>query len=328
MRLAVDRQTRPGAIVTADMTLDQAIHRIESDPIGLEILWNRLINITEECWETVIRTAFSLIIGEAQDFACEILDAKGNQLAHSPRAMPVFNLTLPMAVNAMIERYPVETLKPGDMLITNDPWLCAGHLFDIAVAAPVFRDGQVVALMGVVGHVTDIGGTKDSLNAQEIYEEGIQIPPMKLIRAGQMSEDILDLLRENVRNSDQVIGDLHALVSACRLGVDRILEFMDEYGMHDLEALASVVQGRAERTMRDAIRQLPDGVYNGEIWNDGLGDPQRYPIQITVNDDEFGSGFCRCSGTKPARRGQLHVELYTGTYDLSAEMHVITDGAW
>ena len=296
LRLSVNQQTQAGAIVTSEMSLAAAIERLESDPIGLEILWNRLINITEECWETVIRTAFSLIIGEAQDFACEILDANGKQLAHSPRAMPVFNLTLPLAVNAMIERFPVETLQPGDMLITNDPWLCAGHLFDIAVAAPVFRQGKVVALMGVVGHVTDIGGTKDSLNAQEIYEEGVQIPPMKLCRAGQISEDILTLLSENVRNAEQVIGDLHALVAACRLGVERILEFMNEYGMHDLEALAHVVQSRAENTMREAIRTLPDGVYRSEIWNDGLGTPERYPIQITVAGDELAVDF---SGAPP-----------------------------
>ncbi len=137
-----------------------------------EIMWSRLINIAEECWYTVIRTAFSLIIGEAQDFACEILDAAGRQIAHSPRAMPVFNLTLPIAVNAMLEKFPVETLRPGDVLVTNDPWLCAGHLFDIAIAAPVFRHGRVVAIIGIVGHVTDIGGTKNSLNATEILRGG------------------------------------------------------------------------------------------------------------------------------------------------------------
>ncbi|MGI9332578.1 MAG: hydantoinase B/oxoprolinase family protein [Gammaproteobacteria bacterium] len=291
LRVSIDRSTHAGAIVTRDMSLAAAKARIESDPVGLEILWSRLINITEECWETVIRTAFSLIIGEAQDFACEILDGKGRQLAHSPRAMPVFNLTLPIAVNAMIERYPVETLHPGDVLITNDPWLCAGHLFDIAVATPVFREDRVVALVGVVGHVTDIGGTKDSLNAQEIYEEGLQIPPMMLCRAGEMNESLLALLRENVRNADQVVGDLHALVSAFLLGAERVNAFMEEYGMHDMEALASVVQERAEGAMRAAIREVPDGEYNGEIWNDGLGAPERYPIRVTVEDDDLEVDF-------------------------------------
>ena len=287
LRLRIDCASAIGVNVTSRTSLQDAVSQIESDPIGLEIMWSRLINITEECWETVIRTAFSLIIGEAQDFACEILDAKGNQLAHSPRAMPVFNISLPYAVNAMIERYPVETLEPGDILVTNDPWLCAGHLFDIALATPVFRDGQVVALMGMVGHITDIGGTKDSLNAREIYEEGLQIPPLKLYRAGVANQDLFEVIRENVRNSDQVIGDLHALVSACRLGANRIIEFLDEYGMHDLEALAEVIQHRSERAMRGAIQQLPDGVYSGEIWNDGLGTPERYPIRISVKGDEL-----------------------------------------
>jgi len=168
LRLTVGRASALEAVVSAGMPLEQAVARIERDPIALEIMWSRLINIAEECWYTVIRTAFSLIIGEAQDFACEILDARGRQIAHSPRAMPVFNLTLPIAVNAMLQKYPVETLRPGDVLVTNDPWLCAGHLFDIAIAAPVFRRGRVVAIVGIVGHVTDIGGTKNSLNAAEI----------------------------------------------------------------------------------------------------------------------------------------------------------------
>ena len=114
-----------------------AIARIEADPISLEIMWSRLVTVVEEMWLTVCRTAFSLIISEAQDFACELLDPEGETLAHSPRAMPVFNLTLPRAVKALLARYPAETLKPGDVLVTNDPWLCAGHLFDIAVVTPV-----------------------------------------------------------------------------------------------------------------------------------------------------------------------------------------------
>ena len=109
------------------------------------------MTVVEEMWLTVCRTAFSLVISEAQDFACEPR-SEGETLAHSPRAMPVFNLTLPRAVKALLDRYPAHTLKPGDVLITNDPWLCAGH-FDIAVVTPVFRDGKVVGLMGTVGHV-------------------------------------------------------------------------------------------------------------------------------------------------------------------------------
>ena len=279
------------AIVASDSALGEAVARIESDPIGLEIMWSRLINITEECWHTVIRTAFSLIIGEAQDFACEILDARGNQIAHSPRAMPVFNLTLPIAVNAMIERHPPQTLVEGDVLITNDPWLCAGHLYDIAIAVPVFRERRIVAFVGIVGHVGDIGGTTDKLNAREIYDEGIQIPPMKLFKAGEANEDLFQLLGENIRRPDQVLGDIHALVAAGTTGALRIGEFMEEYGMHDLEALATVVQSRAETAMREAITALPNGVYEHVVQGDGIDDVLTYPIKISVRGDEIAVDF-------------------------------------
>ncbi|MDF1790540.1 MAG: hydantoinase B/oxoprolinase family protein [Thalassobaculaceae bacterium] len=289
LRLALADVTADRVLVGADTALDDAIARIESDPVGLEIMWSRLINVAEECWHTVIRTAFSLIIGEAQDFACEILDADGKQIVHSPRAMPVFNLTLPIAVNAMIERFPPETLEPGDVLITNDPWLCAGHLFDIAV--PVFRAGRVVSFVGVVGHVSDIGGTKDSLNAREIFDEGFQIPPMKLFRAGKPNDDLLELLRENVRRPDQVLGDLHALVASGMTGAERIGEFMEEYGMHDLKALAAVVQRRAETAMRDAIRSVPDGIYEHVVHGDGIDQAMRYPIQVSIQGDQVEVSF-------------------------------------
>src|SRR5205814_387152 len=121
---------------------------------------------------------------------------------------------------ALLAKFPPATLQPGDVLVTNDPWLCAGHLFDIAVVTPVFRGGRLVALMGTVGHVSDIGGTKDSLHAREIFEEGLQIPPMKLFRAGVPSEDLFTLFAENVRNPAQVLGDLHALVAANGLGAE------------------------------------------------------------------------------------------------------------
>ena len=291
LRIRLDNTQAYDVVITSDTELGTAIDRIASDPVGLEIMWSRLINITEECWHTVIRTAFSLIIGEAQDFACEILDAKGNQIAHSPRAMPVFNLTLPIAVNAMIERHPPQTLVEGDVLITNDPWLCAGHLYDIALAVPVFRERRIVAFVGIVGHVADIGGTTDKLNAREIYDEGIQIPPLKLFKAGEPNEDLFQLLGENIRRPDQVLGDVHALVAAGLTGAKRIGEFMDDYGMHDLEALATVVQDRAESAMRDAITALPDGDYEHVVQGDGIDEVMTYPIKLSIRGDEIAVDF-------------------------------------
>lgn len=291
LRIDVAAPEEASAVVTADTPHEEAVKVIEGDPIALEIMWSRLVNVVEEMWETVCRTAFSLVVSEAQDFACELLDPTGETLAHSPRAMPVFNLTLPRAVKALLAKYPPETLQPGDVLITNDPWLCAGHLFDIALVTPVFHEGRLIGLMGTVGHVADIGGTKDYLHPREIFEEGLQIPPMKLYSAGEPDESLFTLLGENVRNPSQVIGDIHSFVAANALGSTRLLSFVREYGMHDLRALASVVTKRSEDAMRAAIRELPDGVYTSEIENNPLGEVMRYPVKVTVDGDAIAIDF-------------------------------------
>ena len=182
------------------------------------------------------------------------------------------------------------------MLVTNDPWLCAGHLFDIAVVTPVFRNGALVALTGTVGHVGDIGGTKDSLRAREIYEEGIQIPPMMLYRAGVPNEDLFTLIAENVRKSEEVLGDIHSFIAANALGAERLLAFMDEYGMHDLRALAHVVQTRAETG--DARRDP-----RAAGWRVSLGDlEQPAGREAALSVEAHRCRATRSSSTSPARR--------------------------
>ncbi len=299
MRIQVAVPPQAVARITPATPVEQAMALIESDPVSLEIMWARLITVVEEMWHTIVRTAFSLIVSEAQDFACDLLDPDGESLAHSPRAMPVFNLTVPIAVKALLKKYPPHTLVEGDVLVTNDPWLCAGHLFDIAVVTPVFHGGRLVALTATVGHVGDIGGTKDSLRAREIYDEGLQIPPMMLYRAGVPNEDLFTLLAENVRKSEEVLGDIHSFLAANRLGADRLLAFMNDYGMHDLRALAAVVQNRSERATRDAIRALPNGVYRSEAYNNPLGTRLRYPLVVTVKDDEIELDFAGAPAQLP-----------------------------
>ena len=318
LRIRVGVAAPIAARITPETPIDEARALIEADPVSLEIMWSRLVTIVEEMWHTICRTAFSLIVSEAQDFACDLLDATGESLAHSPRAMPVFNLTLPRAVKAMLTKFPAETLRPGDVLITNDPWLCAGHLYDIAIVTPVFHGGRLVALLGTVGHVGDIGGIKDGLRAEEIFDEGLQIPPAKLYRAGEANDTLFDLIGENVRKPEEVLGDLHSFVAANAQGAERLLSFMQDYGMHDLRALAAVVQGRAEKAMRDAIRALPDGVYNSEVSNNMLGQTLRYPLKLTVAGDEIELDFAGAPPQLP--RGGLNCTFsYTeahGSYPL------------
>ena len=299
LRIAIAVAAPASARITGATPVAEAMALIEADPVSLEIMWARLVTVVEEMWHTIVRTAFSLIVSEAQDFATDLLDPDGESLAHSPRAMPVFNLTVPIAVKAILKKYPASTLRPGDVLITNDPWLCAGHLFDIAVVTPVFRGEALVALTATVGHVGDIGGTKDSLRAREIYDEGFQIPPMFLYRAGQPNEDLFTLLGENVRKAEEVLGDVHSFVAANRLGADRLLSFMADYGMHDLRALAAVVQNRSEAAVREAIGKLPDGAYSSEIWNNPLGTKLRYPLTVRVQGEAIELDFTGAPPQQP-----------------------------
>ncbi len=287
------------------------------DPVSLEILWSRLINVTEECWATLWRTAFRLIIGEAQDFGCELLDAAGESLAHSPRSMPIFNLTLPRAVRALLEHYPPETLADGDVLITNDPWMCAGHLFDVALVTPVFRHGHLVGLVGSIAHWSDVGGTRDSFAAREVYEEGLQIPPLKLFRAGEPNEDLLRLIRQNVRKGDMVLGDLYAQLGANRVGAHGLLAFMDEYDLDDLSELASIIQDRAEQAMRAAIAAVPDGEYRHVVASDATGTPAELPVRLVVAGDELTVDW---SGAPPqVERGGVNATLsYTTAHTVYA----------
>lgn len=297
--------------------------RSRFDPVSLEIMWSRLVNITEESWVTIWRTAFSLIIGEAQDFGCELLDACGESLAHSPRSMPVFNLTLPRAVKALLGHFPPESLREGDVLVTNDPWICAGHLFDLALVTPVFRRGRLVGLSGSIAHCSDIGGTLDSLAVREIYEEGLQIPPMKLYRAGEANDDLLRLIAANVRQGEMVLGDIQAQLSANQVGARRLLAFMDEYGLDDLSELARIIQDRAEQAMREAIRRLPDGEYRYAVEFDGAGEPKTLPVRIVVEGDRLAVDW---AGAPPqVERGGINCTLsYTAAHTVYALKCLLT----
>src|SRR5437660_1725731 len=207
---------------------------------------------------------------------------------------------------AMVEeRESTMVVPPGDGLRVDDGLNFRLTIHQTTSAEPLFPAALPLAL--------DIGGTKDSPSAREIYEEGFQIPPMKLYRAGVLNEDLMTLLGENVRKSEQVIGDIHAMVSANASGARRLIDFMTEYGLEDLEALATVIQNRAESAMREAIRRVPDGTYDSEIWNDGMGTTQRYPVRVVVRGDEI---TVDCAGAPPqaARGGSNCTFGYTAAH--------------
>lgn len=299
IRITVGLGAEAEVKVTGDLPLAEAKARLEADPIALEIMWARLVTVTEDMWQTVCRTAFSLIISESQDFGCALLDPTGETIAHSARVMPVFNITLPRAVRHILKHYPADSMAEGDVYITNDPWECAGHLFDIAVVTPVFSDGRVVALTATVGHVGDIGGTRNGLAAHEIYEEGLQIPPMRLVRRGEENEDIFRLMFHNVREPNQVLGDLRSLVTANARGAAQVLRFLGEYGLRDLRGLAAVLQDRSEAAMRAAISALPDGTYTSTVDFNPMGTRMTIPMSLTVDKDRIEVDFDGCPPQVP-----------------------------
>ncbi|HEU5424401.1 MAG TPA: hydantoinase B/oxoprolinase family protein [Nitrolancea sp.] len=256
-------------------------------PIELRVLWNRLIAIVDEAAATLVRTSFSTLVRESNDFACVLFDAQGRSLAQNSAAIPSFIGTLPITMRHFLARFPADSLRPGDVLITNDPWLATGHLPDITIARPIFRNGQLVAFSGSVAHSPDIGGRIRSPDARQVYEEGLRIPPMKLYAAGQRNELLLELLEANVRVPRQVTGDLLAQVAANELLARRLLVLLDEQGLDDLGELARVIQERSARAMRRAIAALPDGSYEGEAHPDGLDEPLDIRLRLTIAGEEI-----------------------------------------
>ena len=265
------------------------------DPVSLEIMWSRLVNITEEMWTTTLRTAVSTIIASANDFGCEVLDSQGRSVAHAYRSMPVFNMTMPNVTKEILKKYPVSSMQPGDVFLTNDPWMCAGHLPDIAVVTPVFYQGKVVAFAGNIANTSDIGGSLDAKNVRDSYEEGIFFPICKLYHQGEPNELVFDMFRWNVRAPDMVLTDLEAQVAANASGCERVVAFLEEYALPDLEDLSAAIRGRSQEAMRAAIAEMADGEYTNEVFTDGMGAPLKIAVKLKVEGDAISVDYAGSS---------------------------------
>jgi N-methylhydantoinase B len=200
--------------------------RTELDPVSLEILWSRLISIADESAAALLRTSFSTIVRESNDFATVLMDENGDSLAENTAGIPSFVGILPRTLKHMLARHPRETWRPGDAVITNDPWLATGHLPDITMAAPIFHRGRLVGFSGSIAHSPDIGGSLWAADCRELYEEGLRIPPVKFLRQGEPNRDLFDLMLGNVRVPEQVLGDLYAQVAAQQVCARRLGEFL------------------------------------------------------------------------------------------------------
>ncbi len=287
----------------------------EFDPITLEILWNRLICIADESAAALLRTSFSTIVRESNDFATVLMDENGDGLSENTGGIASFNGILPRTLKSFLERFPKETLKPGDCIITNDPWLATGHLPDITMAMPIFYKGRIVGFSGSIAHSPDIGGSLWSADCRELYEEGILIPPMKFLVEGEINEDLVEMILSNVRVPDQVLGDLNAQVTANQVCGRRLCEFLDDAGLTDLTGLSSALLERADWAMREAIREVPDGTYRGEVRADGFDEDETHICcAVTVDGSEMLIDFDGTS--KQITRGLNCVMNYTYAYSV------------
>ena len=285
---------------------------MDFDPLVLETFWSRLISTVEQQAVALIRTSFTPSVAECGDLSACVFDPRGYMLAQAVTGTPGHINSMARCIMHVLNEYPAETLEPGDVLITNDPWLTSGHHYDVTVVTPIFRQDKLVAFFGNICHTADIGGRPYGPDANDVYEEGLHIPILKLFQRGQPNADLFKILRTNVRSPEEVIGDFYSQVAGDAVGGQRLLEFMDEYGLDSIVPLADELIARSERAMREAIAALPDGTYRYETDTDGFDAPIHLALTITVEGDHLVADY---AGTSPQVKQAINVVYnYTEAY--------------
>jgi N-methylhydantoinase B len=283
------------------------------DPITLEIQWKRLVSMVDEASAAFVRTSFSVLVREANDFAVVLTDARGRSIAQSVLSIPSFIGTLPATVKHFLDVFPPESLKPGDVMITNDPWMGTGHIHDVNTAMPIFHKGRIVAFAAVVSHMPDIGGRIRNAGIREIFEEGLQIPRLKLIEGGRPNQALFDMIGRNVRVPEQTLGDIWAQVAACKMLEERLRPLLRDT---DLEALGAEIRRRSEAAMRKSILAVPDGVYHARTQHDGFEEPILINCTVTVKGERLAIDYAGSSPQVP--RAVNVVPIYTFAYSAFA----------
>ncbi len=288
------------------------------DAITLEVMWNRLVAVVNEQAAALMRTSFTTIVRESGDLSAGVFDTRGNMIAQAVTGTPGHINAMATCIHHFLTVYPAGTLRPGDVLITNDPQKTSGHLHDFTVITPVFsapdvgREARLVGFFGNTCHVLDIGGRGLGTDARSVYEEGLFVPITKLYDAGVENRELLKLLAANVRTPEPVLGDIHAQVAGNDVGGRRLIEFMDEFALESLEPLADAIIDRSERAMRAAIAALPDGEWRNIVYSDGYEEPVRLEVTLTKLGDEIWVDW---AGSSPESTRGINVVLnYTHAY--------------
>jgi N-methylhydantoinase B len=282
------------------------------DPVTLEVIWNRLLSVANEQQGALMRTAFSTIVRESQDLACGAFDRKGRMIAQSLSGTPGHINAMATSMGHFLRAYPADKLAPGDVLITNDPWMTAGQINDITITTPIFKGDQMVALFANTCHSADIGGRILSAEASEVFEEGLRLPIMKLFDRGEPNHDLLQIIRINVRQPDEVVGDLYAQTACNDVGGRALLEMMEEFNLDSVDPVAEEIINRSETAVRSHILKLPDGEYRSETLGDGFEEAIVIRCCVRVAGEEIHIDF---AGSSPQSARGINVVLnYTHAY--------------
>jgi N-methylhydantoinase B len=289
------------------MTADTALARIRA-----QIMWNRLIAVVEEQAQTLVRTAFSASVREAGDLSAGVFDLEGRMLAQAVTGTPGHVNSMAVAVGHFLARYPVARMRAGDHYLTNDPWLGTGHLHDFTLVSPTFHRDRPVALFASTVHVVDIGGRGFGPDGRQVYEEGLCVPIMPLARAGQPNEDLLAMVRANVREPVQVEGDLFSLIACNDRGSARLREMMAEFGIEAIEPLAEHIFEHSRAATLEQIGRLPAGTYRNSVTVDGYDQPIELKATLSISARGIHVDF---AGTSPVSSFGINVPmLYTTAY--------------
>lgn len=259
----------------------------ELELLRKQLIWSRLISAIEEQAQTVIRTAFSQSVRECGDLSAGVFNRRGSMVAQAVTGTPGHVNAMAICIKHFIEKFPIDTMKPGDVYCTNDPWLSVGHYHDVTVVTPAFYKGRMVGLLANTCHIVDMGGRGFGPDSRQVYEEGINIPIMHLAREGVVNEDLMGLLRTNVRNARDMEGDFYAMMTCNDEGARRLAAILEEFGLDDIEDVGDYIIAQSETSIRNAIRDLPDGVYVNETELDGFSEPIRLKATMTIAGDDL-----------------------------------------
>jgi len=259
----------------------------QQDALRTQVVWARLRALMNEAGATLRRTAFSFPTRESNDFAAVLMDVHGDSIAQSVQSIPSFLATLPLTTKAILTWRRADAWRAGDVVLTNDPWIGAGHLPDVSIVQPIFWRDALVGFAGSITHVSDVGGTLFGGQTREVFEEGLRFPPTLVRTADGPNETFFDLIRANTRVPDEVIGDLHAMMSANDTTVRGVQRLLEDGELDDLGAFGRMIQERCERAMREAIRKIPNGVYRSRVQADGYDAPIAIEVAVHVRDEEI-----------------------------------------